>query len=258
MTPTPPTGPAMSRSTPVPANGSLQELAKRRKAASSEVSVTGRLTASAEGTAGLLRHEDLVARPVPEGLLIEGKVFDGRDRSGPWTALAVLEVFAKRRDGGVASGLVILDRGEGTRAPFARVLSAPSNPSDPASLRPETAGGRFHLRPEPPQFHPEDRDYLKYVECLRYWVKPLANPKASEDDLVEVHVLNSCAWGVPYQKTWFAIRIQKDISIEAWDTRIYGLFTEDVPARGELQQAVPAKVPHGRYVRVEPWRLQQR
>lgn len=263
--PTPAPPPSAGRSTPIPAGGSLQDLAKRRRGFSPDEGLKGTFSVASEGSYGLLRHEGLTARPVPEGLLVEGKLVN-KTEEGVYPAL---EIYATRRDGKIVRGIVgfVSDSGSipvgaGKSLPFSRVLSAPTDPADPASLRPETAGARIHLRPG--LSHPSasmsayslaGQEYLERIKCLTYWGKPMRSPKAKEDDQVEVHAMNACAWPVGSNDSWFAIRIQRDLAVESWDNRIYGLFVEDVPPKGELQQVIPATVPKGRTVRVKPWRL---
>jgi hypothetical protein len=264
-TPVPPG--SVGRSTPVPAGGSLQDLAKRRRGFSPEEGMKGTFSVASEGSNGPVRHEGLTARTVPEGLLVEGKLVN-KTEDRLWLAL---EIFATRRDGKIARGIVgfpsdsgSFSVGAGKSLPFSRLLGAPTDPADPASLRPETAGARIHFRPrwsprpEANAFSTlEEEEYLKRIKCLTYWGKPVRSPKAKEDDQVEVHVLNACAWPVRSNDSWFAIRIQRDLSVEHWDTRVYWLFVEDVPPKGELQQVIPASVPQGRRVQVKPWRLEE-
>ena len=267
-TPTPTPAAAVGRSTPVPAGGSLQDLAKRRRGFSPEEGLKGTFSVASEGSYGLLRHEGLTARTVPEGLLVEGKLVNKTER-GVWLAL---EVYATRRDGKITRGIVGFpsDRTAwgfaveaGKSRPFSRLLGAPGDPADPASLRPETAGARIHLRPFQGGTYESMvldsfaiKEYLERIKCLTYWGKTLRSPKAKEDDQVEVHVLNACSWPVRSHDTWFVIRIAAELATEndSNDQRVYGLFAEDVPAKGELQEIIPATVPPGRRMRVVPWR----
>jgi hypothetical protein len=266
--PTPTAPPSMGRSTPVPAGGSLQDLAKRRRGFSPAQGSQGTFSVASEGSYGPLRHDGLKARTVADGLLVEGKLVN----DSPGAAWLALEIYATRQDGKIVRGIVSFPSAAGQTGaveagksrPFSRVLSAPVDSADPASLRPETVGGRIHLLPgQGPQFSEVSpyslagQDYLKRIECLSYWGKPTRSPKAKEDDEVEVHVLNACSWPIRAKDTWFTIRIQMDVSVESWDQRVYGLFVEDVPPKGELQQVVPAIVPTNRHVRVVPWRLRE-
>jgi hypothetical protein len=214
----------------------------------------GTISVLGEGATGELRHEGLAAHVAPGGLLVEGKVVDERFMSGR----VALEVFARRGDGRVVSGIASFDADAARKggARFSRLLSAPTYAGDPASLRPETAGGRFHEFPSLLPGTPEAKDYIKRTDCLRYWGKPVPGPKDGAADGVEVHVVNDCAAPARADDTWFVIRIQADDTIEAWDRKVYSLFTEDVPSRTELTQVVPAPVPKGRRVRVLGWRLQ--
>ena len=246
--------PDMSRGTPVPSGGSLQDLAKRRRGFAPGDAMQGSISVLREGETGELRHEGLAARAVAGGLLVEGKVVDVRFMSGR----AALEVFARRGDGRVVRGIAPFDAAAARKggAGFSRLLSAPTYAGDPASLRPETAGGRFHEFPYLIAGTPEAKEYIKRTECLRYWGKPVPAAKDGAGDEVEVHVVNDCASPARADDTWFVIRIQADDTIEAWDRKVYSLFTEDVPPRTELTQVVPAPVPRGRRVRVVGWRLQ--
>lgn len=262
--PTPSPPPSMGRSTPVPAGGSLQDLAKRRRGFSPAQGSQGAFSVASEGSYGLLRHDGLNARTVAEGLLVEGKLVNDSTES----ERVVLEIYATRRDGKVVRGIVgateyLASSFKGGKGrPFSLVLNAPADPANPASLRPETVAGRIHM---PPTFGQRwqiasdtlgGMDYLKRIECLSYWGKPIRNPKGKEDDQVEVHVLNACSWPVRSNDTWFSIRIA--ITADWGDRRedrIYGLFVEDVPPKGEIQEVVSAKVPRDRRVRVLPWRL---
>lgn len=263
--PTPTSPPALGRSTPVPAGGSLRDLAKRRHGFSPEEGSRGTFSQASEGSYGDLRHDGLTARAVAEGLLVEGKLVNNSTES----QLAVLEIHATRRDGKIARGIVgstgYLESSfkGGKSRPFSLVLSAPADPADPGSLRPETVGGRIHMLPtwgqpwEVPSYTPGGRDYLKRIECLTYWGRPVRNPKEKEDDLFEVHVLNACSWAVRANDTWFTIGIA--LNTGDWDSRedqVYGLFVDDVPPKGELQEVVSAKVRRDRRVRVLPWRPQ--
>lgn len=269
--PTPAPPPSAGRSTPVPAGGSLQDLAKRRRGFSPDEGLKGTFSVASEGSYGLLRHEGLTARTVPEGLLVEGTLVN-KTEDHMWLAL---EIYATRRDGKITRGILAFLSGRpgyavyaGKSRPFSRVLGAPTDPADPASLKPETVGARIHLRPLQDWRHDgrhesmvaeslATEEYLKRIKCLTYWGKPLRSPKAKEDDQVEVHVLNACSWPVRAADTWFVIGIQGQYSdaSETWmEDRLYGLFVEDVPAKGELSQIVPATVPRSRRMRVVPWR----
>jgi hypothetical protein len=245
----------MGRSTPIPSGGSLQDIARRRRGFSSGDAMQGSFSLVGEGALAGLRHEGLAARAVDGGLLVEGKVVDRREL----TARVAFEVFALRRDGRVVSAIVSFDTSAAREggARFSRLLSAPSNSADPASLRPETAGGKFHALPSYRAGTSEAREYIKRTECLRYWGKPVPAPKGFRDDHVEVHVVNDCDSPARADDTWFVVRIQGyGTSDGDSDRRVYSLFTEDVPPRMELTQVVPAPVPQGRRVRVVGWRLQ--
>jgi hypothetical protein len=207
-----------------------------------------------EGETGELRHEGLKARAAAGGLLVEGKVVDARFMAGR----VALEVFARRRDGRKVSAIAPFDTEAARKggAAFSRILSAPTYPGDAASLQPETAGARFHAFPNPLPGTPEAIAYLKRTDCLRYWGKPVPGPKAGASDEVEVHLVNDCDAPARADDTWFVIHIQADDTIEAWDRKVYSLFTEDVPWHAEVTQVVPATIPRGRRVRVVGWRLQ--
>jgi hypothetical protein len=254
-TPTPAGAPMMNRSTPIPAGGSLQDLAKRRRGFSPGDAMQGTLAKTQEGTAGELRHEGLVAHVVEGGLLVEGTVVDERRFASPSTAL---EVFARRRNGGLLRGIAPFDVNAAQKggARFFYFLRAPTGSADPASVRPETAGGRFHVLPQIVSYSAEGLEYLNRTACLHYWGKAVPAPKGGPDDHVEVHVGNDCAGPVRAADTWFVIRIQTESKYEAHDRKVYGLFLEDVPPRTEIKQVVPAPVPRGRGVRVERWRLE--
>ena len=230
----------------------------------------GTFSVASEGTSGPVRHEGLTARTVPEGLLVEGKLVNTSDYR-EWLAL---EIFATRRDGRITRAIYALGAISSTSGgsldskssrPFSRVLDAPADPKDSASLRPETAGARIHRQPggepgswEAYRFTPAGRDYLERIKCLSYWGKSVHSPRAKEkeDDQVEVHVQNRCAWPVRARDTWFAIRIQDEWGNEPWWNRVYGLFVEDVPPDGELRENISAPIPRGRRMRVLPYRLQ--
>jgi hypothetical protein len=254
-TPTPSASPVMSRSTPIPAGGSLQDLAKRKRGFSPGDAMQGALSKTQEGTAGELRHEGLVAHVVEGGLLVEGTVVDERRFASPSTAL---EIFARRRNGGPVRGIAPYDVNLAQKggARFFYFLGAPTDSADPASVRPETAGGRFHVLPRIVSYSSEGLEYLNRTACLRYWGKAVPAPKGGSDDHVEVHLGNDCFVPARAADTWFVIRIQTEWKYEAHDRKVYGLFLEDVPPRTEIKQVVPAAVPRGRGVRVERWRLE--
>lgn len=273
-TPVPPG--SVGRSTPVPAGGSLQDLAKRRRGIAPGDAMKGSFSVSTEGTSGPLRHEDLKGRIVEGGLLIEGKARDEHVQLGPHTAFfSVLEVFARRRDGRLVRAIAPLawketsdifgteikrgsidsPLGRVSTATFSCLFASPTSATEPAFLLPETAGGRFHEYPHPWTGSPEGRDYLRRISCLSYWVKPVRGPNAKENDRVEVHVLNACAWSVRQRDTWFVVREQTSF-FSAVEEKIWGVFGEDVPANGELQTEVFVPVPKDSRVRVIPWRLE--
>lgn len=264
-----PTPPPVGRSTPVPAGGSLQDIAKRRRGFAPEEAMKGTFSVASEGSSGPVRHEGLTARTVTEGLLVEGKLVNTSDYR-EWLAL---EIFATRRDGRITRAIYALpptslsggSLDSKSSRPFSRVLVAPPDPKDPASLRPETAGARIHRRPgdEPGSWQSYEyslagQDYLERIKCLSYWGKRVDSPRAkeNEDDQVEVHVVNTCAWPVRARDTWFAIRIQNEWGTEPWQNRVYGLFVEDVPPDGELKEIISVPIPQNRRMRVRPYRLQ--
>jgi hypothetical protein len=198
-----------------------------------------------------VRVERLEARPSSNGLLVTGELVNLGDDH----ARGVIEVWATRRDGTILRVFKsFAELSPRDRRALSHELVAPTQSSDPRSLRFETTAARAHLLPNVHSWEPEGKEYLESVACLGYWGKPVVNEKTKEVDQVEIHVRSSCPAPVPAARTWFTLRVQVDRVIESWSEDTLARFLEDVPPYGETTLVLPAKVKKDMRVRVEAWR----
>lgn len=221
------------------------------RAPSPQAGGKGRFSAAEATTPDKVRAERVAGRPWSNGLLVTGELVN----SGDSHERGVVEISAMRRDGTVLRGLEsfngLAPRG---RQAFSRELLAPTQSSDPRSLRFETAATRVHLLPHLNSWDPGAKEYMESVACLGYWGKPVVNEKTKEVDQVEVHVRSSCRVPVPAGRTWFILRVQVDRVIESWSSNTMARFLEDVPPYAEITQLLPARVKNDMRIGVEPWR----
>ncbi len=238
----------MGRTTPVPASGSLQELARRPRVLSPESGPRLNLRATTT-RAERVRVEGVAWRRIRNGLVIAGEVVNVGDRREK----GVVEVSAKRRDGTTVRAFAgVLDLASGRRERFSALLLAPTHPESP--LLPETTAAEPHLLPVTSRDLPEGREYLEAVGCLSFWGKPVSfNDDTKRFEQVEVHVQSICTRPVPAANTWFEVAVEFDEGRPGRDRSLW-LFLEDVPAHGEITELVPVPVKKDMRVGAEAWR----
>jgi hypothetical protein len=240
-TPTPSGGATLGRSTPVPAGGSLQDLAQRRKDLAPGDSPKGGFSVSPEGSTNWFRYENLTIRPVREGLLFEGSVLN-LESTSEWVSL---ELLAKRRDGSFARDFIFFDTPREARSSthFRQILHGSVDDMGPAGLLRDTAAVRVETC--------EIRVLLEIVrertgpyadrKCLVFWSRVVAG--AGGDDVLEVHAQNNCSAPVRAVDTWFKLSVHNGNS--GANLERCQRFAEDVAPRMELQKSIKIPIERG-------------
>lgn len=231
-TPTAPGAPLAGQSTPVPAGGSLQDFARKRRELPPSERPRGSFLSVPAGSVGRVRYEKLTIRPAPDGLVFEGNLLNFLEKP-EWISM---EIHAKRRDGTVARDLIFFDHKleEGSATAFRQVLRGRVDDASSTELLRETAGVRIEtqygneltIRNRTPSYAGRGR-------CLVLWTRVIAQ----EEGLVEVHVQNNCREPVRAEDTWFHISHWGGKKGDVLEQRFQRL-AEDVPALEERQRVV--------------------